>query len=129
MRETCVTLFSEHVETMHEQRKLGSAEVASQHASRPQTMYRHIIERVDGRPSGDVAEAGQEGIPSVCQSEDSSLDESIGLVEDASGEREQSCRDDDSRPELCSSVQGEQSWDSAVDTLGEESLVTIQLEQ
>ena len=62
---------------------------------------------MDGRPSGDVAEAGQEGNPSVCQSEDSSSDESIGSVEDASGEREQSCRDDDSRPKLCSSVQGE----------------------
>ena len=51
-------------------------------------MYQHIIERVDGRPSGDVAEAGQEGIPSVCQSEDSSSDESIGSVEDASEEGE-----------------------------------------
>ena len=72
-------------------------------------MYQHIIERVDGRPSGDVAEAGQEGIPSVCQSEDFSSDESIGSFEDASDE-------------------GEQSRDSAGDTLGEESLVTIQLE-
>ena len=53
MRETCVTLFSGHVDTMHEQRILGSAEVSSQYASGLQTMYRHIIERVDGRPSGD----------------------------------------------------------------------------
>ena len=53
MRETCVTLFSGHVETMHEQRILGTLEVASQYVSRLQTMYRHIIERVDGRPSGD----------------------------------------------------------------------------
>ena len=56
-----------------------------------------------------MAEAGQEGIPSVFQGEDSSSDESMGSVEDASGEREQSCRGDDSRPELCSSVQDEQS--------------------
>ena len=53
MRETCVTLFSGHVKTMHEQRILGTIEVASQYVSGLQTMYRHIIERVDGRPSGD----------------------------------------------------------------------------
>ena len=70
-----------------------------------------------------------EGIPSICQAEDSSLDESMGSVEDASGELENSCRDDDNRPELCFSVQGEQSWDSTRDNLGDESLVTIQLEQ
>ena len=34
----------------------------------------------------DVAEAEQKGIPSVCQGEDSSSDESMGLVEDAFGE-------------------------------------------
>ena len=77
----------------------------------------------------EVAEVEQEGIPSVCQGEDSFSYESIGSVEDASGEREQSCRDGDNRPELHSSVQGEQSRDSTGDTLGEESLVTIQLEQ
>ena len=41
------------------------------------------------RDADDVAEAGQVGIPSVCQGEESSLDESMGSVEDASGEREQ----------------------------------------
>ena len=49
--------------------------------------------------------------------------------DDASGEREQSCKDDDSRPELYSSVQGEQSRESTGDTLGDESLLTIQPEQ
>ena len=76
----------------------------------------------------DVAEAEQKGIPSICQGEDSSPDESMGSDDDASGEREQSCRDDDSRSK-CSSVQGEQSGDSTGETLGDESLVTIQLEQ
>ena len=47
MRETCVTLFSGHVEIMHEQRILGTAEVASQYVSGLQTLYRHFIERVD----------------------------------------------------------------------------------
>ena len=72
-----------------------------------------------------MAELEQVDIPSVCQGEGSSSDESMGSVEDASVEREQSCRDDDSRLELCSSVQGEQSGDSMGDTLGDESLVTI----
>ena len=108
MRETCVTFPSGHVEIMHEQRIRGSAVVASQHASGLQTIYRHIIERVDGRPSGDMAEVEQEGIPSVCQGEDSFPYESIGSMEVASREREQSYRDRDSRPELHSSVQGEQ---------------------
>ena len=78
----------------------------------------------------DVEKVEQRNIPSVCQDEDSSLDESMGSYEDASGEREQPCRDDDdSRPELCSSVQGEQSGDCIGDTLGDESLVTIQPEK
>ena len=34
----------------------------------------------------DVAEAEQKGIPFVCQGEDSSSNESMGSVEDASGE-------------------------------------------
>ena len=38
------------------------------------------------RDADDVSEAGHEGIPSVFQDEDSSSDESMGLVEDASGE-------------------------------------------
>ena len=95
-----------------------------------QTLHRHFIERVDGIFNADeVAKVEQEGIPSVCQGEDSFSYESIGSVEDAFGEQEKSCRDGDSRPELHSSVQGEQSRDFAGDTLGEESLVTIQLEQ
>ena len=98
--------------------------------SRLQTLYRHFIERVDGIFNADeVAEVEQEGIPSVCQGEDSFSYESIESVEDASRERKKSCKDGDSRPELHSSVQGEQSRDSAGDTLGEESLVTIKLEQ
>ena len=39
MREICVTLFSRHVETMHDQRILGTTEVASQYVSGLQTMY------------------------------------------------------------------------------------------
>ena len=77
----------------------------------------------------DAAEAEQKGIPSVCQDEDSSSGESMGSNADASREREQSCRDDDSGPDLSSRVQGEQSGDSTGDTLGDESLVTIQPEQ
>ena len=74
-------------------------------------MYQHIIERVDGIFNADeVVEVEQEGIPSVCQGEDSFSYESIGSVEDVSEE-------------------GEQSRDSVGDTLGEESLVTIHLEQ
>ena len=42
---------------------------------------------------------------------------------------ERSCGVDASRLELHSSVQGEQSGDSTGDTLGDESLVTIQPEQ
>ena len=53
----------------------------------------------------------------------------MGSYEDASGEREQSCGVDSSRSGLHSSVQGEQSGDSTRDTLGDESLVTIQPEQ
>lgn len=53
----------------------------------------------------------------------------MGSDEDASGEREQSSGVDGSRPGLHSSVQGEQSGDSSRDTLGDESLVTIQREQ
>ena len=65
------------------------------------------------RDADEVAKVEQVDIPSVCQGEGSSSDESMGSVEDASGEREQPCiDDDDSRPELCSSVQGEQSGDS-----------------
>lgn len=57
MRETCITLFLGRVETMHEQRILGIVEVASQYVSGLQTMYRHIIERVDGIfNAGDVVE-------------------------------------------------------------------------
>ena len=57
------------------------------------------------RDANDVAEVEQEDIPFVCEDEDSSSDESMGSYEDASGEREQPCRDDDdSRSELCSSV-------------------------
>lgn len=51
-RETCVTLFLGHVETMHEQRISGTTEVVSQYVSRLQTLYSHIIERADGRPRG-----------------------------------------------------------------------------
>ena len=93
---------------MHDQRILGTAEVASQHASGLQTLYRHFIERVDGIFNADeVAEVEQEGIPSVYQGEDSFSHESIGSVEAASGERGQPYLDGDSRPELYSSVQGE----------------------
>ena len=53
MRETCVTFPSGHVKIMHEQRILGSAEVASRHTSGLQTLYLHFIERVDGIFSGD----------------------------------------------------------------------------
>ena len=78
------------------------------------------------RDANEVAEVKQVDVPSVCQDEDSSSDESMGSYEDASGERVQPCRDDDdSRLELCSSVQGEQSGDSMRDTLGDELLVTI----
>ena len=35
----------------------------------------------------DVVEAEQKGIPSVCQDEDSSSDESMASTEDVSGER------------------------------------------
>ena len=78
------------------------------------------------RDADEVAEVEQVDIPSVCQGEGSSSDESMGSVEDASGEREQPCiDDDDSRPELCSSVQGEQSGDCIGGTLGDESLVMI----
>ena len=42
MRETCVICPSEHVEIMHEQRILGTIEVASQYVTRLQTMYRHM---------------------------------------------------------------------------------------
>ena len=76
----------------------------------------------------DVAEVEQEGIPSVCQGDDSSLYESIGSVEDASGEREQSCGVDGSRSTLHSSVQGEQSGDSTGDALGDKTLVTMEPE-
>jgi len=129
MRETCIILPSGHVEIMHEQRILGSAEVASQHTSGLQTLYLHFIERVDGIFTADeVVEVEQEGLSPVCQSEDSSSYESIGSVEVASGEREQSHRDGDSRPKLHSSIQGEQSGDSMGDALGDETLVTIQSE-
>ena len=81
------------------------------------------------RDADEVAGVEQVDVPSVCQDEDSSSDESMGSYEDASGERGQPCRDDDdSRPELCSSVKDEQSRDSTGDTLGDESLVTIKLE-
>ena len=56
------------------------------------------------RDTDEVAEVEQEDIPSVCQDEDSSLDESMGSYEDASGEHEQSCGVDDNRPDLSSSV-------------------------
>ena len=52
----------------------------------------------------DATEAEHKGIPSVCQDEDLSSDESMGSYEDASVEQEQSCRDDDNRSELYSSV-------------------------
>ena len=68
-----------------------------------------------------MAEVEQVDVPFVCQDEDSSSDESMGSAKDASGEREQSCRDDDSRSELYSSVQGKQSEDSTRDTLADES--------
>ena len=47
MRETCITFPSGNVEIMHEQRILGTIEVASQYVSGLQTLYRHFIERVD----------------------------------------------------------------------------------
>ena len=126
MRETCIIFPSGHVEIMHEQRIRGTTEVVSQYVSGLQTLYRHVVERVDGMFDADeMVEVEQEGIPSVCQGEDSFSHESIGSVEAASGERGQSYMDGDSRPELYSSVQGEQSWDSTRDTLGGESLVTI----
>ena len=81
------------------------------------------------RDADDVVETGQEGIPFVCQDEDSSSDESMGSYEDASREQEKPYKEDDSRPELCSSVQGEHSRVSMGETLGDESLVTIQPEQ
>ena len=71
-----------------------------------------------------MAETEQKDILFVCQDEDSSSNESMGSYEDAFGEREKSCRVDDSRSELYSSVQGEKSRDSMGDTLGDESLVT-----
>ena len=49
----------------------------------------------------------------------------MGSIEDASREQEQSCGVDDSRSKLHSSMQGEQSRDSAGDNLGDESLVKI----
>ena len=129
MRETCIIFPSGHVEIMHEQRIRGTAEVVSQYVSGLQTLYRHFVERVDGMFDADeMAEVEQEGIPSVCQGEDSLSYESIGSVEVASVEQEQSCRYDDSRLQPYYSVQGEQSGDYIGDTLGEESLVTIQLE-
>ena len=71
-RETSVTFPSGHVEIMHEQRILGTTEVAFEYVSRLQTLYRHFIESVDGIFNPDeVAEVEQEGIPSVCQGEDS----------------------------------------------------------
>ena len=81
------------------------------------------------RDADEVAEVEQVDIPSVCQDEDSSSNESMGSYEDASGERERSCRVDDSRPELYSSVQDEQLGDSTRDTQGDESLVMIKPEQ
>ena len=60
------------------------------------------------RDANEVAEVEQVDIPSVCQDEDSSPDESMGSDDDASGERERSCVVDSSRSELHSSVQGEQ---------------------
>ena len=81
------------------------------------------------RDVDEVAEVEQVDVPYVCQDEDSSPYESMGSDDDAYGERDHSCRDGYNRPELYSSVQGEQSRDSAGDTLGEESLVTIQPEQ
>ena len=80
------------------------------------------------RDADEVAEVEQGDTPSICQDEDSSSDESMGSYENASGEREQLCEVDGSRPELYSSVQGEQSRDSMRDTLGDESLVMIQPE-
>ena len=57
------------------------------------------------RDADEVAEVEPVGIPSVCQDEDSSSNESMGSFEEASGEREQPCRDDDdSGPEMCFSV-------------------------
>ena len=53
----------------------------------------------------------------------------MGSVEDASREREQSCRDDDSRLELSSSLWGEQLGDSTGDTMGDETFVMIKPEQ
>lgn len=39
LRETCVTLFSGHVGTKHEQRIADTTEVVSQYVSRLQTLY------------------------------------------------------------------------------------------
>ena len=105
MRETCIIFPSGHVEIMHEQKIRGTAEVVSQYVSGLQTLYRYLVERVDGMFDADeMAEVEQEGIPSVCQGEGSFSHESIGSVEVASAERGQSCMDGDSRPELYSSV-------------------------
>ena len=56
------------------------------------------------RDADEVAEVEQVDVPSVCQDEDSSPNESMGSDDDASGEREHSCGVDGSRLELHSSV-------------------------
>ena len=58
------------------------------------------------RDADEVAEVEQEDIPSICQDEDSSSDESMGSCEDASREHERLCGFDDRQPKLYSSEHG-----------------------
>ena len=53
MREMCVTLSAGHVRTMHKHMIPCTAEAIFQYVSRFQTLYWHIIERKDGKLSGD----------------------------------------------------------------------------
>lgn len=77
----------------------------------------------------EMVEVQQKDIPSVFQDENSSLDESMGSYEGASGEHEQSCVFVDSGPYKYSSVYGEQSVSPMGDIQDDESPVMIQQEQ
>ena len=80
------------------------------------------------RDADEEAEVEQEEIPSICQDEDSSSDESMGSYEDTTVEHEQSYGVDDSRQDLYSSMCDEQSKDSMGDIQDDESLLMIQPE-
>jgi hypothetical protein len=51
--ETCFTLSIGHVWTMHEQRIPCAAEIVIQYVSEFSTLYRHILQGVGSRTSGD----------------------------------------------------------------------------